>query len=90
MVAMLKPCFSGFDFLLVSWLALTAKSQITRTRLLAYAVLGLVIGLALWSDQLILSAIFVAGIFWWLFCRKEARSRYAGVFVAGLLVGLLR
>lgn len=82
--------FGALIFLLVTRLALTMPRQagsLDKRRLLVYALLGLAIGLALWSDQLILSAILAAGVFWWLFCRGELRSWAMGAFGIGLLVG---
>src|SRR5260370_5936899 len=77
-------------FLLASWLALTAPRQYTRvsrSRLLAYIGLGVTIGLALWSDQLILTAIITAGLLLLLCCHQELRGRAIGALLAGLLLG---
>jgi hypothetical protein len=79
-------------FLLASWLALTVPrpgpgTRVSRSRLLAYAGLGLIVGLALWSDQLILPAILTAGLLLLLHCRKELPSRALGAPLLGLLVG---
>ncbi len=82
--------FGALIFLLASWLALTAphqRTRVSRSRLLAYVSLGVTIGLALWSDQLILAAIFTAGIFLLLCCRQELWGRAIGALLLGLLVG---
>ncbi len=60
-----------------------------RQRMLLYGLLGLVMGFALYSDQLILSCIVTAGLFLMLFCWKDF-LRWAGLcFVVGLLIGTL-
>src|SRR5260370_10460641 len=77
-------------FLLASWLALTAPRQYTRvsrSRLRAYIGLGVTIGLALWSDQLILTAIITAGLLLLLCCHQELRGRAIGALLVGLLLG---
>ncbi len=82
--------FGAVIFLLASWLALTAPRQYTRvsrSRLLAYIGLGVTIGLALWSDQLILTAIITAGLLLLLCCHQELRGRAIGALLAGLLLG---
>lgn len=82
--------FGAFIFLLATWLALTVPRQRARpakSRLLAYTGLGLVIGLALWSDQLILTAIFTSGLFLWMCCRQEVRGWTIGALLTGVLVG---
>ncbi len=82
--------FGALIFLLTSWLALTAENRrtsISRSRLLAYASLGVTSGLALWSDQLILAAIFTAGLLLLLCCHEELWGRAIGTLLLGLLVG---
>lgn len=83
--------FGAAIFLLTSWLAITAPPrQAERTsgrRLLAYAMLGVTAGLALWSDELILPAIVLGGALLLLCCRWELRGRALVVLLAGLLLG---
>ncbi len=77
--------FGALIFLLATWLALSSSGQSranrvslvqsypsTSRRLLTYSFLGLVIGLALWIDQLILPIVAVAGLLLLLFCYREA------------------
>jgi hypothetical protein len=77
-------------FLLVSHLALTLpdeQSGRTSSRLLAYAALGFVLGLGLWSDQLILAAALTGGVFLLVCCHREMRGLVLCALLAGLLVG---
>ncbi len=85
--------FAACMFLIVTWLALTApaipqqRTPTTWFRLLVYASLGIVTGLALWSDQLILAAVAMAGLFLWWCCRQELRWLPMLVLLAGVLIG---
>lgn len=84
--------FGAAIFLIVSWLALTLPAEsapVWWPRLLVYGLLGTVIGLSLWSDQLILSAIFTGGFFLLVCCRREIRGRVIWAFVVGLLIGAI-
>ncbi|MGZ6387114.1 MAG: hypothetical protein ACXWOL_17015 [Ktedonobacteraceae bacterium] len=74
--------FGALIFLLATWLALSSPEGPRRNRatshaslprrLLIYAFLGFVIGLALWIDQLILPIVAAAGLLLLLFCYREA------------------
>ena len=82
--------FGACIFLGATWLALTAPQERRRAawpRLLIYAGLGVVIGLAFWSDQLILAGIFTAALFLWLCCRQEIGWLAMLALLAGVLVG---
>lgn len=84
--------FGAAIFLIVSWLALTLPAEgtpVRRSRLLVYALLGCIIGLSLWSDQLILSAIFTGGLFLLVCCWREIRGRVIWTFLAGFLIGAI-
>lgn len=77
-------------FLLVSWLALTRpvdRARLAPSRLLAYGALGFVVGLGLWSDQLILSAVFTGGVFLLVCCHQEIRGLVLCALLTGLLLG---
>ncbi len=66
--------FAALSFLLATWLALSAGSQgryARLWRLAAYAAWGLVIGLGVWSDLLILPLALCSGLILLLFCRRE-------------------
>ncbi len=82
--------FGAVIFLSASWLGMTAPPEglgMSRSRLLVYAGLGVTTGLALWSDQLILPAVFTAGVFLLLCCHAELRGWALGALLLGLLVG---
>jgi len=82
--------FSALIPLLAAWLALTSFSSIqgeklhtNRKRIIIYGFLGLIIGLALWVDFLILPIVASAGLLLLLFCYRELIS-WAGL---SLLLG---
>jgi hypothetical protein len=88
-------------FLLATWLALSSpeqwpgdgRSSLYRhpppsRRLLIYSLLGLLIGLALWIDQLILPIVAVAGLLVVLFCRREALWGWLCLIIGIVLGGL--
>ncbi len=84
--------FGALIFLIVVWLALTLPAERTRvapSRLLVYATLGFVIGLSLWSDELVLAAVFTGGVFLLVCCRREMRGRVIGALVGGFLIGAI-
>lgn len=84
--------FSALIFLIVVWLALTlpvGRTRVAPSRLLIYAALGFVIGLSLWSDTLVLAAVFTGGVFLLVCCRQEIRGRVIGVLVGGFLIGAI-
>lgn len=59
------------------------------SRLLLYGALGLTMGLAWWSDQLVFPYLVVAALVVGVFCRHELRWRPVGALLAGLVVGVL-
>lgn len=79
-------------FLLVAYLASTisrSQPRMARSRLLLYLFLGVLVGLSLWSDQLILSALLAAGLLLWFACRRELTARPLLALVLGVLSGAL-
>ncbi|MFI6760731.1 hypothetical protein ACIBF5_16520 [Micromonospora sp. NPDC050417] len=60
-----------------------------RRRLAAYAVFGLVAGLTLWDDWLVLPYVGAAGLLLLLVNWRELRGRAGLVLGGGLLVGLV-
>ncbi len=84
--------FGALIFLLTAWLALTSVRQLTQrdrlVRIFVYGGLGCTMGLALWSDQLILPAIFTAGVLLLLCCRQDVRRwAMSCAFAIGFLIG---
>ncbi len=84
--------FGSVAFLLVSWLALTYRRDTTRRmilkRLAAYAGLGLVVGLGLWSDMVVVPVFAMAGLLLILFCWRELFTWGAIALLALALLGL--
>ncbi|HLJ81807.1 MAG TPA: hypothetical protein VKT52_10000, partial [Ktedonobacterales bacterium] len=83
--------FGSLAMLLAAWLALSYRPVPTRMerrwRWAAYAVWGLVAGLGLWSDLLVLPFVVAAGAILLLFCRRELRTRALALLAGGFLLG---
>ena len=80
--------------LLASWLALTSHSFIQREarrsrqkRILIYGLLGLIVGLALWVDFVILPIVATAGLLLLLFCYRELLSWKGLSLLMGVIIG---
>ena len=80
--------------LLASWLALTSHSFIQREasrsrqkRILIYGFLGVIVGLALWVDFLILPIVAIAALLLLLFCYRELLSWTGLILLLGIIVG---
>ena len=80
--------------LLASWLALTSHSFIQREarrsrqkRILIYGFLGVIVGLALWVDFLILPIVAIAALLLLLFCYQELLSWKGLILLLGIIVG---
>lgn len=84
-------CFGSFDFLLATWLCLSyRRDAVVRTRLrrlAAYGLFGLVAGLAMWSDMIVLPFLLMATLLISVFCWREL-IMWGGV-VVGLIGGAL-
>ncbi len=67
--------FGSLAFLLATWLALTyqrhAALMIRLRRLLGYGAFGLVVGLGMWSDMIVLPYLAMAGLLLLVFCWRE-------------------
>ncbi len=67
--------FGTLAFLIASWLAISSKPELSaraRTqRYLGYAAWGFVVGLGIWSDQIILPFVAISGTLILLFCWRE-------------------
>jgi hypothetical protein len=83
--------FGSVAFLLATWLALSFSQVVPmrnqRWRLVAYAGWGLVVGLGIWSDFLILPFVLGAGSILVVFCWREWRSWAIVFLVLGFIVG---
>jgi hypothetical protein len=83
--------FGSVAFLLAIWLALSLSHVVSRRdqrwRLVAYAGWGLVVGLGIWSDFLILPFVMGAGLILVVFCWQEWRSWAPVLLVFGLIAG---
>lgn len=85
--------FGSLIFFLAIWLAFTytpdQQALERRRRILVYGLWGIVVGVALWVDQLILPCILTASCLLWFFCRRELLSWSGGALLVGMLVGAL-
>ena len=84
--------FAAFISLVVSWLAFSyhtvdEQSRTTTRRVFIYGVLGLVVGVALWVDFLILPFLGTGIIVLLLCCRRELVSRASICLLLGILIG---
>lgn len=85
--------FGALIFLLACVLAFTSfEKHVGRRRIiriLIYSSLGCTIGLAVWSDQLILPAVLTALLLLLLCCRQDLRRWEGAGMLLGLIVGIV-
>lgn len=87
--------FAALISLIASWLVLSAgtagrdtdEKRVRRTRIIVYGLLGLVIGLAIWVDFLILPFVATAGMLLLLFCWRDLRTWPGLSLLLGAVVG---
>jgi len=84
--------FAAFINLSAVWLVQTAplieKHQRTSwRRSLVYGLLGIMIGVAIWVDMIILPVVGTALLLLLLFCRKELWSKSGISLVLGMIIG---
>src|SRR5436190_13270677 len=86
--------FSALIPLLAAWLALTSYSstrgeelQSKQKRRMIFGFLGLIVGLALWVDFLILPIVATAALLLLLFCYRELLSWTGLILLLGVIVG---
>jgi 4-amino-4-deoxy-L-arabinose transferase-like glycosyltransferase len=84
--------FAAAIMLIVTWLAFTshtvpATKRTTLPRLLLYELLGLLVGIALWVDFLILPFVGTAIVLLLLFCRRELLSIAGLSAILGIIIG---
>ncbi len=83
--------FGTLAFLLASWLSLTSSQDLSRgrrwLRFAAYGGWGLVVGLGIWSDMIVLPFFMMSSMLLLLFCWRDLRS-WAPVFLLlGFVIG---
>jgi hypothetical protein len=86
------PFFAAFIGFAASWLALLyhrvdERSRTTARRVFIYGILGLIMGVALWVDLLILPALGTGILLLLLFCRRELVSWAGVVLLLGVVIG---
>ncbi len=83
--------FGCLAFLLATWLALTYGRELSLRRrwqrFAAYAAWGMVVGLGLWSDLVVLPYFMMAGLLLLLFCWRDLRSWAPLCLLVGLVIG---
>jgi 4-amino-4-deoxy-L-arabinose transferase-like glycosyltransferase len=85
--------FAAFISFVVFWLVLSShtveeQARTTPRRIFMYGILGLVVGVALWIDFLILPCLGTASVLLLLFCRRELMS-WAGIsLLLGIVIGI--
>ncbi len=83
--------FGSLAFLLSFWLALTYGQYLSPRRqwlrLVGYGCWGVVVGLGLWSDLVVLPFFAMASLLLVLFCWRELRSWAPLCLLLGLLIG---
>ncbi len=83
--------FGTLAFLLSAWLALTYRRDLPRSRrwlrYAAYAGWGLVVGLGIWSDMVVLPVLLTASLLLVL-CWRDLRSLAPLCLLLGLLIGI--
>jgi hypothetical protein len=84
--------FGSLAFLLATWLSYSyvprSAMRLKLLRVLGYATWGLVIGLGLWSDMVVLPFFAMAGLLLLVFCWRELWWAWI-VLLTGSLVGAL-
>jgi len=84
--------FAAFISLLAVWLVQTTPTieEHQRTnwrRSLIYGLLGIMIGVAIWVDMIILPVVGTAFLLLLLFCRKELWSKSGISLLLGMIIG---
>ena len=84
--------FGSLSFLLATWLGLTYKQALPpRRRWLRYAAYsgwGLVVGLGVWSDSVVLPFFLLSTLLLLLFCWRDLRSLAPICVLAGFILGV--
>lgn len=82
--------FGSLALLFASWLAIArVNAPQSRWRPLVYGSWGLVVGLGIWSDQLILPCVLLSGLLLLCFCWRDVFTWALPCIVPGLLLGAM-
>lgn len=85
--------FGSLSLLLTAWLSLTYRRGVPlRAKLLrceVYLVLGLIVGLAVWSDLVVAPLLALAGLLLLLFCWRDLLFGNLPAVLLGILLGFL-
>jgi len=84
--------FGSLSFLLAAWLAFsysrTLSARLHWLRYAAYASWGLVVGLGVWSDSVVLPFFLLSGLLLLLFCWRDGRTVAPLCLLLGFIVGV--
>ena len=84
--------FGSLAFLLASWLSLSCKQDLSRgrrqLRLAGYAAWGLVLGLGLWCDVIVVPFFVMSALLLLLFCRRDLPTWAPLYLLLGFLIGV--
>lgn len=84
--------FGSLSFLLAAWLGLTYRHDLSpRRRWLRYAAYGgwgLVVGMGVWSDSVVLPFFLLSTLLLLLFCWRDLRSLAPFCVLAGFILGV--
>ena len=93
------PFFGAFIFFLCCKLALSSSDLYTQryegqkgqrwSRWLLYGLLGLLVGLAVWIDQLVAPYVATGLLLLLVFCWRDVFSRSGLVFLLGVVIGVM-
>ncbi len=82
--------FGSLSFFLATWLSMTYNqdqpSTLRKWRLAAYSLWGLVIGLGLWSDMVVLPICIMSGLLLLLFCWPDWR-KWVPLSILSIIIG---
>jgi hypothetical protein len=84
--------FGSLSFLLAAWLGLTYRQDLSESRrwlrYAAYGGWGLVVGMGVWSDSVVLPFFLLSMLLLLLFCWHDLRSLAPFCVLAGFILGV--
>ena len=87
------PLFGSLLLLIATWLALSYKQNLSmRRRLLRYLIYacwGYLVGLAIWTDLLIMPFVLMSGLLLLFFCWPDLDSWAPTCIIASFIAGIL-